>query len=157
MMHRRQLSLILALAMPVCSRADNPAPLSAEARQKYADHHNLSLQRDFDSTQDVLTKYGVGLRIAIELKECKLDALADEVAPSKDEIFDVVINRLVNEGVDRDEIMFNYMPAVWTSVSFYQIGFKKAAEALHVAAGPQFCEQATKRANAILQERKAKK
>jgi len=156
-MSAKRLSLALVLAVSICSAADNPAPLNDEAKQKYADHYNLSLQRNFDATQAVLDKYGARARIAVELKECKLDALADEVMPSKDEIFDVVTNRLVNEGVERDEIMFNYMPAVWTSFSYYQIGFKAAAEALHVTAGPQFCEQATKRANDILQQRKGKK
>ena len=148
--YRSQIALALLFAVPVCSAAAD------EPGQKQADRYNAVLKRDFDVTGDVIAKYGLRLRIATELKECKLDALAEEVGPSKNEVADVVIPRLSKDaGVD--EIMYVYLPSVWAAISFYQIGFTEAAVALHKVAGAQFCQQAAERANDILRERKAKK
>jgi hypothetical protein len=147
-----QLFLMLWLASALCSAAT----LTDAPGQKEAEHYNAVLQRDFDATQLVLESFGIRLRVATELKECKLGALADDVAPSSGEVADVVIKRFAKE-LDNDQIMFALLPAVWTAISFYQIGFQDTAAALHTLSGEQFCKKATERANDILRDRKAAK
>jgi hypothetical protein len=147
---------IIAFALlPLCGSAAPPGVIADEA-QAGADRYNTLLKYDLMATTDVLDKYGKPLRIATHLQECKLEALADTIAPGKEKIAAVVIRYLTDQPGGKSNF-WEVLPAVTSSVSMYQIGYKESSVAMHKIYGEKFCQDVTKQANEILRDSKAAK
>jgi hypothetical protein len=90
------------------------------------------------------------------LKECKLDALAATITPTKEEIQDVVLQYLQKQS-DSKQYVWDVLAGVSSSTFFYQVGFSETTTATRGMMGDTFCKKATEEANNLLRERQAAK
>jgi hypothetical protein len=127
-----------------------------EEAQRGTAHHNTVFKYNMMATLDVINKFGQALRVATWLKECKLDALANTIYPTNDEIRNVVIEYLRKQP-DGKEVLWDVLAGVLSSVNYYQIGFKETVGPLRSTLGEGFCSEATKQANNLLRERQSAK
>jgi hypothetical protein len=111
---------------------------------------------DMMATGDVLEKLGKPLRVATLLKVCKLEALADTVAPTDDEIDKVIFVYLADKP-DANSMFWEVRAAVRSALFYYQLGIKDSAAPMQAGMGDGFCKNVTKEADEILRERKGKK
>jgi hypothetical protein len=146
-------SKLLISLMLLCGTARAVTP---EEGQQAADHYNMLWHYDMYATQAVYDTFGKQLRIAALLKECKLAALADTVAPIDDQIDNLIIQYLVNQP-DGKSVFWEVRAAVRSALYFYQAGFQESAAALRAGGGDKFCRDITRQANEILRERKGEK
>jgi hypothetical protein len=147
------ISKLLISLMLVCGTARAVTP---EEGQQAADHYNMLWHYDMNATYAVYNKFGKQLRIATLLKECKLEALADTVAPTEDQIDNLIIQYLENQP-DGKSVFWEVRAAVQSALFYYQAGFQESAAALRAGGGDKFCQDITRQANEILRERKGEK
>jgi len=146
--------LIVALATaPLTSSAVTPED---EEAQRGTAHHNTVLKYNMMATLDVINKFGEALRVATWLKGCNLDALANTISPTSEEIRNVVIEYL-RQRPDGKKLVWDVLAGVNSSVNYYQIGFQETVVPIRTTLGDKFCPEATKQANNLLRERQAAK
>jgi hypothetical protein len=144
--------LLVAIAvMPVASSAATP-----DEAQQGTDHYNTVFDYNMMATSEVIEKLGKSLRVAAWLKECKLDALANTVAPTNDEIRNVAIQYLAKQPEGK-KFLWDVLAGVMSSVDYYQIGFNETVKPIRATLGARFCARATEEANKLLQDRQAAK
>jgi hypothetical protein len=148
--------LILTAGIATAPLPGAAAPPTPDEVQKVVDHYNMIWKYDMMATSDVLEKLGKSLRVATLLKECKLEALADTVAPTDDQIDKVIIAYLADKP-NGNTMFWEVRAAVKSSLSYYQLGFKNSAAPMQAGMGDGFCKNVTKEADEILRERKGKK
>jgi hypothetical protein len=146
--------LFLALGIGSIAFADTPAA-DEEARKAVA-HHNTVFNYNMLAALDVINKFGQALRVATWLKECKLDALANTISPTSEDIRNVVIEYLRKQP-DGKEVLWDVLAGVTSSVNYYQIGFKETVKPIRSTLGEGFCSEATKQANDLLRQRQTAK
>lgn len=150
----------IALLILIAALASGPLPGAAEPApdqvQKVVDHYNMIWNYDMMATADVINKVGKPLRVATLLRECKLDALADTVAPTDEHIDDAVLAYLADKP-DGKSAFWEVRAAVKSALFYYQLGFKESAAPMKAGMGDGFCKNVTKEADEILRERQGKK
>ena len=147
------ISKLLISLMLICGTA---RAVTAEEGQQDADHYNMLWHYDMKATYAVYNKFGKELRIATLLKECKLDALADTVAPTDDQIDKLIIQYLLTQP-DGKSVFWEVRAAVLSALFYYKVGLQEFAAALRERGGDNFCQNITREANERLRERKGEK
>jgi hypothetical protein len=144
--------LIVGLAtMSVASTVVTPED---EEAQLGIAHHNIVFKYNMMATLDVLNKFGQALRVATWLKECKLDALANTVSPTNEQIRNVVVEYLRKQS-DGKQYLWDVLAGVTSSVNYYQIGFKETVGPIRSTMREGFCSEATRQANNLLRQRQS--
>ena len=144
--------LIVAIAStPLRSPGATP-----EEVQQDTNHYNTVFNYNLMATADVIKKHGESFRVIAWLKECKLDALANAITPTNDEIRDVTIQYLQKQP-DGKVFLWDVLAGVMSSVDYYRFGFEETDAGLRSTIGETFCTKATEEANNLLRARQAVK
>lgn len=138
---------VLIVASGIAAGADSDLHGDAAAR------HNDFLKHVMLATYALYEEFGAAYRATAGLKLCKLDALAKAVEPSKDAEFAVLISYEREHHEFRDDDPMLVLAAVRSSIDYYGIGFKEAAEITLGRDQKAFCESITNVANQVLEER----
>lgn len=138
---------VLLIASGIAAGADSDLNVRGAAR------HNDFLKHVMLATYALYEELGDAYRAAAGLKLCKVDALAKAVEPSTDAEITALISyeRAHPEFLDDDPMLV--FAAVQSSIEYYGIGFKEAAEITLVGDRKAFCRSVTDVANRVLEER----